>query len=63
MLPVALALPLPPPETEVYVLTNVELPPLALALLETVDWAIASLALTTRPSNAKSFKAFIDIPL
>jgi hypothetical protein len=65
MLPVALALALPPPEADVYVVTLVEEPPLALALLETLDdWAIASPALNTRPSNrqgdTKFFKTFID---
>lgn len=65
--PVALALALPPPETDVYVVTLVEEPPLALALLETLDWAITSPALTSRPSKRQGyiifFEIFIDAPL
>ena len=64
MLPLALAL--PPPETDVYVVTVVDEPPLALALLETLEPATASPALNNKPSNrqgdTKLFKAVIDTP-
>jgi hypothetical protein len=62
-----LALALPPPETDVYVVTVVPVPPLAVALLETVAPAIASLAPKTRPSNrqgdSKLTRTFIDTSL
>ncbi len=56
MLPLALALALPPPETDVYVITVVDEPPLAVALLETLEPASASPAASTRPSNRQGDK-------
>jgi hypothetical protein len=67
MLPLALALTLPLPETDVYVATVVDKPPLAVALLETLESASASPAPSMRPSNRqgdkKLNKTFIDISL
>jgi hypothetical protein len=62
-LPLALALALPP-ETDVVVITIVEEPPLAVAVLDTVEPAIALPAPSARPSNrqgdSKLNKTFID---
>ena len=65
-LPLALALALPP-ETDVVVITIVEEPPLAVAVLDTVEPASALPAPSARPSNrqgdSKLNKTFIDTSL
>jgi hypothetical protein len=63
-LPLALALALPP-ETDVVVITIVDEPPLAVALLETVEPAIAPPAPSTsnRQGDSKLNRTFIDASL